>query len=546
MTFLPVVTRELRTAARRSATYRGRVILAGVVGGIAVCVLVFGSISSTPSQIGSKIFELMATVTLFFSLATGITKTADSLSEEKRNGTLGLLFLTDLRGYDVVLGKFTALSLGAMHGLLSLLPVMAVSFLLGGITGGEFWRVMLALVNIQFFSLCAGIAVSASCLRRKNALGATLLLLLLVCGLPYALPGNPLVFTSPVCGFISSFSKNYATHAADFLHSLAFTNALGWLMLLYASVMAPRLWHDSPESPFMQSLRLRINALRFGTAEGRAAGRMQLLEHNPVTWLAGRDLGQRRLLWAVGGIGAALATLMVVHSRANVLPGFLGVIKPVGFVLSLGMFSQSWMALVWLINFALKIRLAAHACHCLAEARRNQALEMLLTTPLTVRNLIDGQIEALRNNFLIPAITIFGVEMIGGLIGSAHEGHETHSNYVPYMIRGMGVIYFVTFILDGLALTWAGMWFGLSSRKENEAFFKTILFVLVLPLLGLFFWPAGLAFLVLAPVFWIGYAHHRLTNHFRDVAVQRHGFKPQTQSWLPVKAEYQNLAPAEP
>ena len=29
--------------------------------------------------------------------------TADSLSAEKREGTLGLLFLTDLRGYDVVL-----------------------------------------------------------------------------------------------------------------------------------------------------------------------------------------------------------------------------------------------------------------------------------------------------------------------------------------------------------------------------------------------------------------------------------------------------------
>ena len=29
--------------------------------------------------------------------------TADALSSEKRNGTLGLLFLTDLKGYDIVL-----------------------------------------------------------------------------------------------------------------------------------------------------------------------------------------------------------------------------------------------------------------------------------------------------------------------------------------------------------------------------------------------------------------------------------------------------------
>lgn len=545
MTFLPVVTRELRTAARRSATYRGRVMVASVVGGIAICVLYFGTISRTPSQIGSAIFELMASVTLVFCLAAGITRTADSLSEEKRNGTLGLLFLTDLRGYDVVLGKFTALSLGAMHGLLALLPVMAVSFLLGGVNGAEFWRVMLALVNIQFFSLCAGIAVSATCLKRRSALGAALLVIALMTGLPYLPPLKFLNSASPVCSFINAFSKNYATNSGQFLHSLEITQALGWLMLGYASFITPRFWHDRPESAFVQSLRLEINALRFGTAEGRASARLELMEQNPVTWLAGRDIGQRRLLWAIGGIGAALATLLVVHTHASILPDFMGIIKPIGFVLSTGMFSQSWMLLVWLINFVLKIRLAAHACHCLAEARRNQALEMLLTTPLTVKNLIDGQIEALRSNFLIPAIIIFSLEMIGGLVGSSHVGHETHSNEVPFMIRGMSVIYFVTFVLDGLALTWLGMWFGLSSRKENEAVFKTILFVMILPLVCLFFWPLGPLVMLLIPVFYIAYAHHQLTKNFRNVAVQRHSFRSQKQSWLPTKTEYQDLAPAE-
>jgi predicted MFS family arabinose efflux permease len=136
--------------------------------------------------------------------------------------------------------------------------------------------------------------------------------------------------------------------------------------------------------------------------------------------------------------------------------------------------------------------------------------------------------------------------MIGGLIGSAHVGHETHSNEVPFMIRGMSVIYFVTFVLDGLALTWVGMWFGLSSRKENEAVFKTILFVLVMPLACLFFWPIGPVLLVLIPIFWIAYASHRLTNDFRAVAVQRHSFRSQKQSWLPANSEYQDLAPAKP
>ena len=63
---------------------------------------------------------------------------------------MGLLFLTDLKGYDVVLGKFIARSLPALYGLLALLPLIGIPLLLGGVTGSEFWRMALALVNALF------------------------------------------------------------------------------------------------------------------------------------------------------------------------------------------------------------------------------------------------------------------------------------------------------------------------------------------------------------------------------------------------------------
>ena len=40
--------------------------------------------------------------------------TADCLSEEKREGTLGLLFLTDLRGYDIVVSSSSAWAHGVI------------------------------------------------------------------------------------------------------------------------------------------------------------------------------------------------------------------------------------------------------------------------------------------------------------------------------------------------------------------------------------------------------------------------------------------------
>src|SRR5882724_4718130 len=163
MTFLPIVDRELRVAARLTATYRNRTITAGAVTAVAVLMLLFGSFSGVPSVIGGAMFQTLGFLTMLFCLLEGVRKTADCLSEEKREGTLGLLFLTDLKGYDVVLGKLAATSLNSFYGLLSTLPVLALPLLVGGITPVEYWRMVLALVNILFFSLSAGMLVSALC-----------------------------------------------------------------------------------------------------------------------------------------------------------------------------------------------------------------------------------------------------------------------------------------------------------------------------------------------------------------------------------------------
>src|SRR5262245_48487127 len=103
MTLLPIVERELRVAARQMKTYRARMATAGVF-----LLLLMWMLWMTPgrSRFNSRdAFETMAWVAFCWCLLAGILRTADSLSQEKRENTLGLLFLTDLKGYDVVLGK---------------------------------------------------------------------------------------------------------------------------------------------------------------------------------------------------------------------------------------------------------------------------------------------------------------------------------------------------------------------------------------------------------------------------------------------------------
>ncbi len=151
MTFLPIAERELRVAARKRGTIWLR-LLAGVIalvigaGFLAVNV----ATRTNSSQFGPGLFGALTWMAFLTTLAAGLFFTSDTLSEEKREGTLGFLFLTDLRGLDVVTGKLLATSLRGSYALLAIFPILAVTLVMGGVTGGQFWRTSLALINALF------------------------------------------------------------------------------------------------------------------------------------------------------------------------------------------------------------------------------------------------------------------------------------------------------------------------------------------------------------------------------------------------------------
>src|SRR3954453_16146058 len=130
MTFLPIVGRELRVAARRRMTYWIRT-------GAALIIIVIGTWfflmmqTAATSEIAKTLFGILTGSAVLYSLMSGPRDTADCLSGEKREGTLCLLFLTDLKGYDVVIGKLVASSLNAFYGVLAVVPMLAIPLLMG-------------------------------------------------------------------------------------------------------------------------------------------------------------------------------------------------------------------------------------------------------------------------------------------------------------------------------------------------------------------------------------------------------------------------------
>src|SRR6266498_3300643 len=99
MKFLPIVERELRVAARKRATFWMRSGMALLVLIASAWILVV-SRDQPPREIGPILFYVLSGGAVLICTFSGVRATSDCLSEEKREGTLGLLFLTDLHGYD--------------------------------------------------------------------------------------------------------------------------------------------------------------------------------------------------------------------------------------------------------------------------------------------------------------------------------------------------------------------------------------------------------------------------------------------------------------
>lgn len=108
-----VIVRELRAESRRPANYWLRVVAAGAL------IFVFASIMLTarfnPSTMGVTLFFGLNQTLLFAFWILVPLMTVDCVSPEKREGTLGLLFLTPLTVLDVIAGK------AAIHFLRALL-----------------------------------------------------------------------------------------------------------------------------------------------------------------------------------------------------------------------------------------------------------------------------------------------------------------------------------------------------------------------------------------------------------------------------------------
>ncbi len=124
MTWLPIVERELRVAAGRKSTFRLRLLSTVLVTGVSALFLLIAAFDRSP-RLGVPLFYTLSLYALVLCVLAGVFTTADCLSEEKREGTLGLWLALTIKKpqYAVAL---TLLFVVFLPGLLFCVPKIAV------------------------------------------------------------------------------------------------------------------------------------------------------------------------------------------------------------------------------------------------------------------------------------------------------------------------------------------------------------------------------------------------------------------------------------
>lgn len=441
-----VVQRELRLLSRRWNTYWLRLAAA------AVATFVMAQ-SSLRVNRGEELFLAMFIVGLLLCVLDGIRRAADSIANETADGTLGLLLLTPLSGENLLFGKYLSVMIATLPLAMAVTPIFGLSFLLGGVSGGEFVRAILALLHAQ--SLVVGTAVMISAHSRSAGWAMLKALGIVVCAALVATIFVParLVHSLNPAAAIAGITGRVSWPAI--LCSIGLWQLFIFCLLKQKGRMLARSWQESEEKEIrLSDSRERVPYIPPTGFEPVKPPAPEVLGPIRATWFKGNPME-----WlALRGVNFTDSRFLAVTATAC---GIFAAITRVG-LFYLGLFT------VGLVVF-----LCVTAARSFAVAKQTNSLELIATTPLGWKGMIDGHLAALKRIFLGPAVILI---LAFGFCGMKDRAPEP---LIIYWMIGGALLFFAT--------PWIGMWMGLKCKTPLRAIMATIGLVVLVPRLGCVF-----------------------------------------------------------
>jgi ABC-type transport system involved in multi-copper enzyme maturation permease subunit len=520
----PVVQRELREGARHPFNYWLRVEAAGA-GLLMVVYVIMENRDETDKVMGQYLFAglhvaLMGLICLVVPLMT-----ADCIAREKREGTLGLLFLTPLTAGGIVMGKGLVQALRALTMWVSVAPILTIPFLTGGVAWADASASFSLELSALVLCLAAGLLASTLVKGRGAAFVLALFLgvlivavfCLLVCfcflSLASLMAYWPIGYAFPLSGLSMDNWQDYLLPLRRGSSAAAIGNA--WHQILWLSPIAALLlfvlvvgfaawrlagsWQDKIPSIRQESLVRRYCTPVFKGWFARRMGRV--LDRNPIVWLQQYSWKARLIKWV---LCLAFMILVTALLDGGIDPDtFVETVEPILF-----------LAIVAGMTFA--------GINSLAEEKHSGALELILVTPIPINKIILGRVWCVWEQYLPAALLLgcsdFCLAVFGGAWGSENRLHYLTTRLaflciyftlpvialycalrLKNQIAALAMTWFLLFLpyLCMTPLVWVLVQMGFLSYSDMPEFWETV----ALPL-------ANLA-LALAAFF---HLRHRLTR----------------------------------
>jgi ABC-type Na+ efflux pump permease subunit len=314
------------------------------------------------AQLGVALFNVLQLSLLLAMWIIVPMMTADCISREKREGTLGLLFLTPLTILDVMMGKAASHILRAATLLLASLPVLVLPFVIGGVVWQKALMAVVHIANALLLGIAAGLYASA-----KG--GSAIQVMVMAEGYAVSLA----IVSVGVQGALSAAALGLAQ---SLVLAVCFTTAMFWLVVASSVRTLRETWDQDAAGPEQPKWVALFSGSDFWQTIFHWE-RSKTLDRNPMAWLQEYSWTARLTKW-----GWCLAVFVAEVIVMFIFPG--------------------WQPQ---LTTALSLGVAFSATGSFRRERQSGLLEILLVTPLSVRQLMVGRLWGIFSHFC-PALAI--------------------------------------------------------------------------------------------------------------------------------------------
>lgn len=453
---LPLTWKELAEQAARRRTYVLRVLV-----GLAFAFFGFVTLwkwQHDDQQLlgqGMRIFEVLANLLAWLPVVVAPAITAGAIAAEREEGSLPLLQMTRLGPAAIVLEKWLSRLLLILGLQLLALPLLALAYACGGVPEATLWWTIAGAMAAAVYATAVALLASAWCAGTVGAM-FTAYGLLLACYLGTVLvrswPEPWLHCLAPALGVTWLMEQRWRWSGSDpapVLHQLIVLSLIptGGAILAAIATLAWRRHRQGGNR--LLALFRRLDAF-FEERERRVLGRAarrELPRERPVAW---RETSRRAL------VNPRYLARILVPLGALVV---FGLVLGYGFGFHQGNEVAAWAGMLLEIGLGLLV-LVLGATAFTAE-RSAQTLEVLLTTPLSPREILAQKLSGLRRVHLGGAILV-GLVLLVRLLVNSEGGLSWRGRWSPWLAL-------LSLAAMPVALGWLGLLVGLHVRQRARA-----------------------------------------------------------------------------